>query len=155
MLSCRQVFETVNIRRVYKILTLFCMVVKPFFNLSEVHAHWILVGNHLENREQFHQHFSHMKFSRRWCQSSSGLWRRVDSQVDANVLEEHAVSSAVFNPEHGGSIFLWNAGIYLRVHMASTQKKKIAVFWVVAPCSLVEIYQRFRGPCCLHHQGDE
>jgi hypothetical protein len=30
-----------------------------------------------------------------------------------------------------------------------------AVFWVVAPCSLVEIYQRFRGPCCLHYQGDE
>jgi hypothetical protein len=23
---------------------------------------------------------------------------------------------------------------------------KIAVFWVVAPCSLVEVYQRFRGP---------
>jgi hypothetical protein len=32
---------------------------------------------------------------------------------------------------------------------------KMAVFWVVSPCSLVEIYQRFRGPCCLHHQGDE
>jgi hypothetical protein len=31
---------------------------------------------------------------------------------------------------------------------------KIAVFWVIAPCSLVEVYQRFRGPCCLHHQGD-
>jgi hypothetical protein len=31
----------------------------------------------------------------------------------------------------------------------------MAVFWVVAPCSLVEVYQRFRGPCCLHHQGDE
>jgi hypothetical protein len=31
----------------------------------------------------------------------------------------------------------------------------MAVFWVVAPCSLVELYQRFRGPCCLHHQGDE
>jgi hypothetical protein len=30
---------------------------------------------------------------------------------------------------------------------------KIAVFWVVAPCSLVEVYQRFRGPCCLHKQG--
>jgi hypothetical protein len=27
---------------------------------------------------------------------------------------------------------------------------KMAVFWVVAPCSLVEFYQRFRGPCCLH-----
>jgi hypothetical protein len=31
---------------------------------------------------------------------------------------------------------------------------KMAVFWVVAPCSLVEVYQRFRDPCCLHHQGD-
>jgi hypothetical protein len=30
----------------------------------------------------------------------------------------------------------------------------MAVFWVVAPCSLVEVYQRFRGLCCLHHQGD-
>jgi hypothetical protein len=30
---------------------------------------------------------------------------------------------------------------------------KMAVFWVVAPCSLVEVYKRFRGPCCLHHQG--
>jgi hypothetical protein len=30
---------------------------------------------------------------------------------------------------------------------------KMAVIWVVAPCSLVEVYQRFRGPCCLHHQG--
>jgi hypothetical protein len=32
---------------------------------------------------------------------------------------------------------------------------KMAVFWVVAPCSLVEVYHRFRGPCCLHHQGYE
>jgi hypothetical protein len=31
---------------------------------------------------------------------------------------------------------------------------KIAVFWVVAPCSLVEVYQRFRGPCRHHPQGE-
>jgi hypothetical protein len=31
---------------------------------------------------------------------------------------------------------------------------KEAVFWVAAPCSLVEVYQRFGGPCCLHHQDD-
>jgi hypothetical protein len=31
----------------------------------------------------------------------------------------------------------------------------MAVFWDVAPCSLEEIDQRFRGVCCLHHQGDE
>jgi hypothetical protein len=30
---------------------------------------------------------------------------------------------------------------------------KMAVFWVVVPCSLVEVYRRFRGACCLHHQG--
>jgi hypothetical protein len=27
-------------------------------------------------------------------------------------------------------------------------KKKMAVFWVVAQCNLVEVYRRFRGPCC-------
>jgi hypothetical protein len=32
---------------------------------------------------------------------------------------------------------------------------KMTVFWVVALCSLVEVYKRFRGTCCLHHQGDD
>jgi hypothetical protein len=32
---------------------------------------------------------------------------------------------------------------------------KMAVFWVVAPFSLVEVYERFRSPCRLHHQGDD
>jgi hypothetical protein len=32
---------------------------------------------------------------------------------------------------------------------------KMAVFWVAAPSSLVEVYQRFRGPCCLHHQAGD
>jgi hypothetical protein len=32
---------------------------------------------------------------------------------------------------------------------------KMAVFWVAAPCSVVEIYCCFRGACCLHHQGDQ
>jgi hypothetical protein len=31
----------------------------------------------------------------------------------------------------------------------------MAVFWVVAPCSLVEVYRRFRGACCLNHQSDD
>jgi hypothetical protein len=29
---------------------------------------------------------------------------------------------------------------------------KMAVFWVVAPCSVPEVYQRFRGACCFHYQ---
>jgi hypothetical protein len=29
----------------------------------------------------------------------------------------------------------------------------MAVFWDVVPCSLVEIYGRLKGACCLHYQG--
>jgi hypothetical protein len=32
---------------------------------------------------------------------------------------------------------------------------KMDVFWVVALCSQAEVYHCFRGPFCLHHQGDE
>jgi hypothetical protein len=32
---------------------------------------------------------------------------------------------------------------------------KMSVFWIVAPCSLVEVYWRFGGICCLHHYGVE
>jgi hypothetical protein len=31
---------------------------------------------------------------------------------------------------------------------------KMAVFWVVAPRSVVEVYRHFRVPCFLRHQGD-
>jgi hypothetical protein len=30
----------------------------------------------------------------------------------------------------------------------------MAIFWDVAPCSLVKVYRRFRGACCLHRQGE-
>jgi hypothetical protein len=29
---------------------------------------------------------------------------------------------------------------------------KITVFWDVAPCSLKNVYRRFRGACCFHHE---
>jgi hypothetical protein len=32
---------------------------------------------------------------------------------------------------------------------------KMTVFWDVALCILVEVYQRFRGAYCLHHQGND
>jgi hypothetical protein len=32
---------------------------------------------------------------------------------------------------------------------------QMAGFWVVAPCSLVEVYRRFGGPFCLHHQAQQ
>lgn len=33
--------------------------------------------------------------------------------------------------------------------------KKMAVCWVVAPSSLVDVYQCFGGLLFLHHQGDD
>jgi len=30
----------------------------------------------------------------------------------------------------------------------------IEVFWVVTPCNSVLGYEPFRGPCCLHLQGE-
>jgi hypothetical protein len=38
----------------------------------------------------------------------------------------------------------------VRFQVLTAASMKMAVFWVVAPCSLVEVYWRFRGACCLH-----
>jgi hypothetical protein len=45
--------------------------------------------------------------------------------------------------------------ILVGFEVVTAVRTKMAVFRVVAPCSVVEVYQRFRGRCCLHHQGDE
>jgi hypothetical protein len=59
------------------------------------------------------------------------------------VLCKSAVSVFLFVVVSSWFSFLWIVPIM-----------KLAVFWVVAPCSLVEVYQRFRGTCCLHYQDD-
>jgi hypothetical protein len=41
----------------------------------------------------------------------------------------------------------------MRFQVLTAASMKMAIFWAVAPCSLVEVYRRFRGACCLHHQG--
>jgi hypothetical protein len=48
----------------------------------------------------------------------------------------------------------WVLDLMLGFEVLTAASMKMAVFWVVAPYSLVEVYQRFRGPCCLHHQGN-
>jgi hypothetical protein len=47
------------------------------------------------------------------------------------------------------------ASIQVGFEVPTTVSTKMAAFWVVALCSLVEVYQCFRGPSCLHLQGDE
>jgi hypothetical protein len=48
---------------------------------------------------------------------------------------------------------LQNEVIHVRFQVLTAARMKMAVFWVVAPCSLVEVYRRFRGSRCLQHQA--
>jgi hypothetical protein len=57
----------------------------------------------------------------------------------------------------------WSAGVRIKEEagfifvifkVLTAANMKMAVFRVVAPCSLVEFNRRFRGACYLHHQGD-
>jgi hypothetical protein len=43
----------------------------------------------------------------------------------------------------------------VRYQVLTAASMKMAVFWVVAPCSLVDVNHRFRGTYCLYHHGDE
>jgi hypothetical protein len=42
----------------------------------------------------------------------------------------------------------------VRFQFITAASIKMTVFWDVAPCSLVDVYRRFTGDCCLHVQGD-
>jgi hypothetical protein len=46
----------------------------------------------------------------------------------------------------------WTVIHLVAFEVLSAASMKMAVFWVVVPCSLIEVYRRFRGTCCLHHQ---
>jgi hypothetical protein len=41
-----------------------------------------------------------------------------------------------------------------RSHGGESSMKFRFVFWDVLPCKII-VDRRFRGTCCLHHQGDE
>jgi hypothetical protein len=47
---------------------------------------------------------------------------------------------------------LRNKSSLVRFQVLTAASMKMAVLWVVVPCTLVEVYRRFRGTCCLHHQ---
>jgi hypothetical protein len=49
--------------------------------------------------------------------------------------------------------FAYAMGLYIHSLPIVEDKMllKMAVFWVVVPCRLVEVYRRLRDACCLHH----
>jgi hypothetical protein len=45
--------------------------------------------------------------------------------------------------------------MFLEISDSHGKSVKMAVFWVAAPSSLVDVYRRFIRTCCLHQQGDK
>jgi hypothetical protein len=43
--------------------------------------------------------------------------------------------------------------IHVRFQVLTAASMKMRTFYHIAPCSLVEVYRKFRGACCLRHQG--
>jgi hypothetical protein len=43
----------------------------------------------------------------------------------------------------------------VRFEVLAAASSETVLLLVVAPGSRVEVYRRFRGTYCLHHQGDE
>jgi hypothetical protein len=87
------------------------------------------------------------------CSSSlcSFLWPPVTSSLTGqNIL----LSTLFQTPSIWVLPLMWETKFHTHTYKGKNITK-MAVFWVVALCSLVEVYQRFRGPCCIHHQGDE
>jgi hypothetical protein len=66
------------------------------------------------------------------------------------VLERFDQSSYIQYVYRGYNLYHSHIEVYSSINVGfevfTAVSMKIAVFWVVAPCSLVEVYQRFRGP---------
>jgi hypothetical protein len=61
----------------------------------------------------------------------------------------HALLKTVVNLR-----FSWKWGnSWLSARLSGLCSMKMAVFWVVAPCKLVWVCQRFGSLYCVHHQG--
>jgi hypothetical protein len=69
----------------------------------------------------------------------SGLWVSFCYKSKANVINNWSLYN-------GDALCFLEGGDQVWFEVLTAVSTKMTVFWVVAPCSLVEVYQRFRGP---------
>jgi hypothetical protein len=81
----------------------------------------------------------------------------VISYVWHSALEALRKSAKFHQLIWSGSLSIWLMGgrMHFLFPTGAAIFLDVAVFWVVALCRLVEVYRRFRGPHCLHYQGDD
>jgi hypothetical protein len=78
-----------------------------------------------------------------------------------NIINEefkvYVKADSIYIKDKQKGIFHWNFNSYLiysclvRFQVFMVASMKMIIFGGVALCSLVEVYQHFRGACCLHH----
>jgi hypothetical protein len=99
----------------------------------------------MEERSDFNRR------SERWRTCLKVLFLGICIEYSDLVLTSHTCIREVVYPFQisVGTGLSWLRFSWVGFEVLTAVSMKIAVFWVVAPCSLVEVYQRFRGPCCL------
>jgi hypothetical protein len=76
------------------------------------------------------------------------------------LCEHHSVQNECITAKRGcitkgGSSYFVNYLLPVRFQVLTVASMKFRfVFWDVPPCKII-VNGRFRGTCCLHHQGDE
>jgi hypothetical protein len=71
----------------------------------------------------------------------------------AKIVREVEILFSIFTKETAKQkLHIFQTSItVVRFQVLTAASMKMAVFWVLVPCSLVELYRRFRGAFCLHH----
>jgi uncharacterized membrane protein len=82
-------------------------------------------------------------------------------EVDSSPFstESNKMSFFLHSPVRLHGVMLWirdNFGFNIRsVLLQNCLYVTIAVFWDVVPCSLIDVYRRFRGACRLVYGGSK
>jgi hypothetical protein len=74
---------------------------------------------------------------RRWILTIIISWQWILARLSSIINSENTISLSHFH-----SSIVWSMCVQIIITWL--------VFWVVAPCSLVEVYRHFGGACCLH-----
>jgi hypothetical protein len=127
--------------------------------------------NHTEEERQFSWTYSDSSiwndkpFLRRWCP----IYSYLKHQVSLEYVDHYKTKSRTTGQSNAqeGSHHRWSSLLLSGINCSankfkhnesevhSTQRVLNVVLWVVVPCSSIEGYQCFGGPCCLHLQGEE
>jgi hypothetical protein len=110
---------------------------------------WLVNHFHETDSPEWHLYWvmKHLKILGGNCYNRLRNWHNLVHNCLLEVCSSPGYQDVKSSPIHNSrgaqteNAWLWE----------TTTLLKMAVFWVVAPCSLVEVYWCFRGACCLYY----